>query len=180
MFNYSMTVYSASLILVGCSFKIILHYFLNEDEQERESTHVNNHSDEEEKMLLLQHEKQLIANLYSWSLALSFVALDAMNISHRGVAENCGLMFRPDGTFAWIRIGIGLVDYGLIAACACLSMFSTMELETLVLAGLVLVVAQTLLRTRGMRYFPVSKAAMARQKRWPNQTETRIAEQESS
>jgi hypothetical protein len=48
------------------------------------------------------------------------------------------------------------------------------------LAGLVLVVAQTLLRTRGMRYFPVSKAAMARQKRWPNQTETRIVEQESS
>lgn len=162
IFMYSMAVYSASLILVGCSFKIILHYFLHEDEL----------ADDLAGLKHLEEEKQRIANLYSWSLAMSFFSLDFMNFSHRGFTANFSRLLNSDGSPAWVPIFVMIVDNALIVMCACLSQLP-IELSQIVLFGLVLAVVQTLLRTRGLRYFPVSKAAMAR---WPNCTQTQIAE----
>mmetsp|Transcript_9509 Transcript_9509/g.19765 ORF Transcript_9509/g.19765 Transcript_9509/m.19765 type:complete len:217 (-) Transcript_9509:242-892(-) len=151
LFGIAQLFYSASLILIGCSFKMILHLYLDEAEEE-------GHTDE----ILVEQEQQSIANLFSWSMALSFISLDFTVVSHRGFVANFGRM-RRNGKFEFMPILICCVDFTLIALMGSLSTWFGHHLENLVLVGMLLVAAQTLLRTRGLRYFPVSKSAFEEQ-----------------
>jgi hypothetical protein len=147
IFAYSMTIYSACLIMVGCSYKMILHHFLDEEKGE------DNTSD----------EAQRIANLFSWSMAMSFASLDFLIMSHRGIITNFSRLCKG----GIVPCLISAIDYTLILALALLSRFTT-NLESLALWGLVLVILQLLLRTKGLRYFPVSKNSIEDPRPWPN------------
>jgi hypothetical protein len=157
IFAYSMTIYSACLIMVGCSYKMILHHFLDEEKGEEESS---------------LDEAQRIANLFSWSMAMSFASLDFVIMSHRGVFTNIARLCKGD----IMPCLITAIDYLLILALALLSRFTT-NLESLALWGLVLVILQLLLRTKGLRYFPVSKNAMEDPRPWPNTSVPQTASQ---
>lgn len=148
-FYYSAQLYSAALILIGTSYKVILHEYLDEYEREEEGLEVMDSEEQDRK----------ICHMFSWSLAASFFFLDCMVISHRGLSDNFARFVRLDGTLAFMPILITIVDYGMIIVTASLSQWIS-DLETLVVVGMAIVVLQTLLRTRGLRYFPVSKAAM--------------------
>lgn len=162
-FYYSMTIYSACLILVGCSYKMILHQFLEEDESEEEGAE-------------MQHDNShLIADLFSYSMALSFFALDMMIIAHRGWAANFS-RFLVGGRTGLISILIVIADYMLLFITFSLSSVIT-DLELLSVAGLSITFLQVILRTRGLKYFPVSKKAMEDHQvpRWPNTTQPGVS-----
>ena len=151
-YSYSHIAYSMSLILIGCSFKMILHYYLEEDE-EKESGHALYENVKEE---------QSIANLFSWSMGLSFVTLDMMIISHRGWKQNFARFIDPNGRLAFMPCLITVLNYALIACLFTLSQWVN-DLADMVALGMLVVSLQVLLRTRGLRYFPVSKQAMNNQ-----------------
>lgn len=162
MFSYSATLYSASLIMVGCSYKMILHHFLEEEEEGGEKN---------------EQEVRDIANLFSYSSALSFLSLDLMLMSHRGFLTNLARL-RPNGRCALMPSLVSAVDWGLTVALASLSSFVS-SLELLTMCGLLIVLFQVILRTRGMRYFPVSKKALQDDRPWPNRTQPQIAPRET-
>ena len=180
-FFYNHTFYSAALILVGCSFKMILS---------------------PEKMLQQQEEDdydyditERIALVYAVSQAVSFMALDNMTTSHRGFRENFRRFratFAGEGdttSCAFVPTIVLLVNWALIVLTLCLSFVE--DLALLSILGCLLVFCQTMLRTVGLKYFPVTIAQMERAKhphrsshlfdaqvdnesehqRWPNVTE---------
>lgn len=159
-FFYGMLAYSASLILIGCSFKMILHHYLD-DNEEVEEEHEPHHSMEE--------STQRIANLFSWSMASSFFFLDLMVVAHRGWVANLSRLCNG-GRISWTHTLIFILAWLLVIGTACLSMWIT-NLEVLSAVGCGIVCCQVLLRTLGMRFFPVSKDAMEKAHRWPNITE---------
>lgn len=159
-FGYSAAVYSGSLIMVGCSYKMILHYFLEQEEGEEKT----------------EAEARYIGTLFSLSTAMSFLSLDLMLMSHRGVIANLARPCQGGKCHVGPAV-VMLMDYGLTMLLACLSNVIGPNLELLAICGLLLVILQLLLRTRGMRYFPVSKKAMSQcpgsgvdSRPWPNTT----------
>lgn len=146
-FYYSLIFYSASLILVGCSYKMILHSYLDEEEEK-----------EGEELGFVLEER--IAQVFSWSLAVSFFTLDMMIISHRGWPENLKRLCRG-GTVSVVPVVLVVINYGTYALSATLYCWLT-DLEVLSFVGFVIVAFQVLLRTLALRYFPVSKRAMGR------------------
>ena len=169
-FFYSLLAYSACLIIIGCSFKLILHVYLDEYENEEEGAE----TDEEEQEEMVTR----ISNMFSWSLASSFLLLDLMVISHRGWI----LFFKrlaPGGQIAWKPCICCIADMCMIIMTAYFPRYIS-DLEILSVAGCGVVLAQVLLRTLGMKFFPVSKAAMDFACRWPNVTEPRIAAHDST
>lgn len=167
---YSGVAYSASLVLVGCSYKMILTSYGEAEEEDME----------EAEHLLAYNRTEQIAKVYSRSMAASFLMLDFLIISHRGWSANLS-RFCPHGRIAWTPILLTVLDLGLTAMTLNLSSLVD-SLEMLSVVGLAMVLAQVLLRTVGLKYFPVSKAAMEQAmklgmpvegpgQRWPNVTE---------
>lgn len=164
LFYYAHIFYSASLILMGCSYKMILLSY-HEEEGPPAST---------------------IAQVYCWSMTVSFVSLDVLIMSHRGCASNFGRLC-PKRKCAWIPAVCSLL---LIASWVITLTMSwwVPSLEILSVCGLLVVMAQVMIRTIGLRYFPVSKEAMERaiqgdyedsemdHRRWPNVTQAQVQE----
>ena len=126
---------------------------------------------------------QRIAFVYSLSQFTSFLSLDFMLLTHRGLEQNFRRFFPSHG-------GRCVVAPWVILACNLALLCGTLfglnrihNLEWLSIAGCVLVFGQVLLRTMGMKYFPISVEAMERaiqegvtsieedKRRWPNVTE---------
>lgn len=143
-FFYSLVIYSASLILIGCSFKLILHQYLEE---------VEGASEDE-----LETTTPRIIKMFSWSLASCFFFMDMMVISHRGWKANLGRMWDSRG-IRWGPTLCTMAIIGFIVVTACLPFFIS-DLEMLTFVGCLILFGQVLMRTLGMRYFPVSRQAM--------------------
>ena len=162
-FFYSILLYSACLIILGCSFKLILHHYLDEEEKAEEG------EDAEEE---LQETARRITSMFSWSLAASFFFLDLMVIAHRGWTLNLSRL-TDKGRIRWGPMLCTIGTTSMILLTALLPKFVT-NLELLSVVGCAIILAQVLVRTLGYRYFPVSKNAMDVACRWPNVTEPRI------
>ena len=160
-FFYSLLFYSASLILMGCSFKLILHHYLDEEEKSGQE------GAEEE----LQEAQRHITNMFSWSLTASFLLLDLMLVSHRGWVANLSRL-NQQGRIHWGGTICTLGLLVLLVLTASLPAYIS-NLELLSVAGCLLVLSEVLLRTLGLRYFPVSKNAAQVTAPWPNTTEPR-------
>jgi len=165
-FYYSMTLYSASLIMIGCSFKLMLHHYLDE-----EAVDAGEPMAEGEPEYPLDEAAHRIANMFSWSLAASFHCLDQSIFAHRGWALNLTRLY-GDGHVNWGPMSMFILDFVLLGITATFSMWIT-NLELLSIAGCAMIMFQVLMRTRGMRFFPVSKKAMDTACRWPNTSEPR-------
>eukprot|EP00977_Amphora_coffeiformis_P028404 scaffold34970_cov244-Amphora_coffeaeformis.AAC.1 len=85
-FFYGLIIYSACLILMGCSFKLILHQYLEENEL-HQAGELDNDAQEE-----LADAARRITNMFSWSLTSAFFFMDLMLVSHRGWKSNLGRM----------------------------------------------------------------------------------------
>lgn len=175
--------YSASLILVGCCYKMML------SEQE-----MMNQAEEEE----VEYDvKERIALVYAASQTISFLALDNMTISHRGFGVNFSRFRITDsnGNKQWATIPWIVFFIELLLLAATVGLSQVHDLQLLSVYGCLLVFGQVMLRTFGLRYFPVTIAQMERalhpqdytcisssgkvtfddvdgdQRRWPNVTE---------
>mmetsp|Transcript_944 Transcript_944/g.1542 ORF Transcript_944/g.1542 Transcript_944/m.1542 type:complete len:481 (+) Transcript_944:63-1505(+) len=168
MFYYSIICYSATLIMIGCSFKLILHHYLDE-----EAVAAGNPMAEGEPDYPLKESARRIANMFSWSMAASFFFLDQMILTHRGwVAYVSRLHNSSDGRVNWPAVSISILALVLLGVTATFSLWIT-NLELLSIAGCAMVMCQVMIRTRGLRFFPVSKHTMEHAQRWPNVSEPR-------
>jgi len=157
-FYLSMIGYSASLIVIGCSFKLILHCYIDEEEQ------VEGKDGQDEIPFSIEELSTRIANMFSWSLAASFFWLDMLIVSHRGWAANFSRVYMG-GRINWAPTRLILCDFTLLGITATFSKWIT-NLELLSVAGCLMVLCQVAMRTRGLRYFPVSKKAMENACNW--------------
>lgn len=180
MFFYFHTIYSASLILVGCSFKMMLSP--EEMIEELEERYGGSGDKEEHDDGLPYNLNRRIAFVYAVSQTISFLASDAMLWTHRGFNANIRRFFRPNGRIVmapWLILGIEAVLLTLT-----MSLSQIEDLTLLSISGCLLVLSQVVLRTFSMRHFPISVEAMERalandytsirdedHRRWPNVTE---------
>lgn len=180
LYIYSHLFYSASLILLGCSYKMILTSFFHRTGEEGTDEQEEDGVDGDE---LSPHR---VTTLFCWSMTVSFVSLDFMTSSHRGLAVNLSRL-RPNGRCAWIPSVCTLALMATWIFALCLISWG-LPLEVLSVVGMGLVMVQVAIRTIGLRYFPVTKEAMERaihgdfdghddqmeNRRWPNVTEPRV------
>lgn len=157
MYYYFHIFYSASLILVGCSYKLMLSSIHERQEIEEEVQEMN----EDDSFEI----NQRIALLYAASQAVSFLSLDCMLMSHRGFKINFSRIIvtnpvtgkrRP----ALIQAAVMSVSLLLIGLTLCLSFMR--DLTLLSVFGCLLVFCQVMLRTVGLKYFPITIAQMER------------------
>ena len=150
---------------MGCSYKMILLFFLGEMGETTEDT---------------------IARVFCWSIVVAFISLDFLIVAHRGWSDNCS-RFRPKGKIAWIPVVCTLLLTGSWIFTLCIpSLFP--GLHGLPMLGMCVVSLQVGVRTVGLRYFPVSKEAMEAaiqgdlmsdfddSRHWPNMTLPQIEE----
>ena len=149
IFYYSIVSYSASLIAIGCSFKTILHHYIDEEAAAASAASADGGDEDTARR---------IAFMFSWSMASSFFFLDAMILSHRGCQANCERLFR-NGSVQWQPTLIVLLDLALLIATATFFLWIP-SFEILCLAGCGVVLCQLIMRTRGLQYFPVNKSAL--------------------
>ena len=162
-----MACYSAALIIIGCSFKTILHHYLDE-----EAVSEGKSIPEDEPQYDLEESARRIAHKFSWSMAASFFFLNVMILSHRGFKANHDRLVTFDGRINWPHVLIIIIDWALLIVMATFSQWIT-NLEVLSVAGCWVVLCQVIMRTRGLPFFPVSKLAMKDCQRWPNASEAR-------
>lgn len=164
LFFYFMISYSASLIIIGCSFKSILHHYLDE-----EIVAHGGSIPEDEPQYPLEETAKRIADMFSWSMSASFFFLDMMILTHRGWKANRDCLFEY-GQIKWPATIIVLLDISLFVITATFSQWIT-DLELLSMCGCCVALSQVLMRTRGLRFFPISISDMENSKPWPNITE---------
>jgi hypothetical protein len=170
-FYYRLICYSATLIMIGCSFKLILHRYLD-----GEVIAEGKPMAEGEPDYPLEESVRRMADMFSWRMAASFLFLDQMIIAHRGWSANLARLC-VDGHINWPPLLILILDWVLLVVTATYSQ-CILYLELLSIAGCTMVMCQVMMRTRGLRFFPVSKYAMENAHRWANITEPRSSEAE--
>ena len=171
LFYFMLQIYSAALIVFGGSYKLMLLQYLDEQRVGNNPSAVIHGS-----FTLAQRQVRL-ANMFSWSLAFSFLALDFMIVSHRGFKANSARFRRLDGKLDMLRVVVAAVNIVLVIVSGTLSLW-TNRLEALSVFGLIIIVAQIMSRTMKMKLFPVSKAkANEVHQSWPNVTVPQISEE---
>ena len=151
LFAEMLTVYSGCLIIFGGAYKLTLDQYLLEETLPPGAM---------VGVYTLVQRRERIANLFCWSLTVSILALDTMIITHRGFKDNFARFRNPEtGGCHIVPTIILTVNLSLIVLTATLSMW-VRSLEWMSVFGLLIVVLNVLLRTFGLRHFPVSKKAM--------------------
>ena len=151
LFTEMLNVYSGCLIVFGGAYKLTLDQYVLEQTLPPGAM---------VGLYTLAQRRERIANLFCWSLTISVLALDFMIISHRGFKDNFARFRNPaTGGCNFTTTFISIVNLGLMVFTATLSRW-VHSLELMSVFGLLVVVLNVLLRTFGLRYWPVSKKAM--------------------
>jgi len=178
IFTIWLQVYSAALIVVGTSYKMLLLEYTSEyaNEQSNVVKKVGNSvvgdgddggggggGDEQSRVLYgatkyyftTQERRQRIANLYCFGLAFVFLSLDLMNVAHTGLKISTTRCHNPvDGKFrikALILVVMSRVV--ILAFVVTLSQYVT-DPEYVALIGFGTILMQVGVRFLGRRYFP--------------------------
>ena len=171
LFYLMLQFYSAALIVFGGSYKLILLQYLEEQRVGNNPNAIIHGS-----FTLAQRQVRL-ANMFSWSLAFSFLTLDFLIVAHRGIDANWAKFWRSDGQLDLLRVVVAAVNFALVIVSGALSLW-THRLEALSVFGLLIIVAQVMSRTMKMKLFPVSKStAHEVHHNWPNVTVPQISEE---
>lgn len=164
LFGQMLVIFSGSLIVFGGSYKLTLdQYILQKTYGPTDIVGI----------YTMAERSKRIANLSCWSLAVSLLTLDIMILSHRGFKDNFA-RFRTEGKIQWTPVFIASLNAISILATATMTLWID-KLEIMSVLVLMVLLFQVVLRTRGLRYFPVSKKAMERALNWPNISEPRSA-----
>mmetsp|Transcript_7369 Transcript_7369/g.10818 ORF Transcript_7369/g.10818 Transcript_7369/m.10818 type:complete len:433 (+) Transcript_7369:52-1350(+) len=162
-FFYSIIFYSASLILVGVCYKMMLTVYFEEEEA---GLHRVLHLP-----LPFDEYKQRISSMYGYALSSSLVFLDAMLLSHLGAREFFSRFYyrrrgRPNiKAFVFSAMTLSTTILSLFCGNICGT-----NLVATSLFGLTLVVFQVLVRTQAMKIFWFGEE---KECAWPNVTEAR-------
>lgn len=156
-FSLLMTVYSAALVLLGVSYKMLLYEFVYEPKGGGRFLF------KIPRWLAggggaLQYDtedrRQRIANFFGGSMAIVWFCSDALILVHRGIKANvgrCTCIHTKKVQFKGVFLVI--VRAGLIAAAATMSLYET-DPERLALFGLAGIILQLMLRITSSIMFP--------------------------
>ena len=190
-FSHLMQLYSASLIILGASYKMLLYEFTYEESSS--SSHrrmlfpILNASrwlaggGDDSTLLEADDRRQRAANFFCGSLAVTWLCLDLMILTHRGLSANTGrCRCKESGGLKWIGVLTTVCRVGLLVFMATLSTYLT-DPGKLVLVGLGGIIAQVLLRFATTLVFGPElgeeseehdevKGGVGDPKKWPNVT----------
>mmetsp|Transcript_8215 Transcript_8215/g.10734 ORF Transcript_8215/g.10734 Transcript_8215/m.10734 type:complete len:577 (+) Transcript_8215:116-1846(+) len=149
-FTCMMWVYSASLIILGTSYKMFLFEFVYADAAEERRTlfpigdRFLAGGESSALRFAVEDRQQRIAHFFSGSLALVFFCLDATIIAHRGISANVA---RLDKTWSanFTAAFLIFLRICLIGFAATISQYFT-DPAQLAIIGMVCVVCQLILR----------------------------------
>ncbi|GKY93844.1 hypothetical protein MPSEU_000351300 [Mayamaea pseudoterrestris] len=155
--NYTYQIYSASLIILGCTYKMFLYEVVEATQTSHGRFRVlgkvfDRWLAEEESSLPTEVRQQNIANLFSGSMACVWLCQDIMLLAHKGLHANyhrgveCSIAKRA------ISVSFVLVRVGLIVFFATLSQYET-DPARLAAIGCAGVVMQFLSRAVGTMVF---------------------------
>jgi len=195
LFSTVIQFYSASLILVGVSYKMLLTeytsaYADSSDGDSYGSEHrLLASSAGATESYTTEERRQRVANLFCFALAAVFLFLDVLTIAHSGfnaLTDRCHC--KDDGHI--LMKGIGLVVISrifIMAFLVTLSQYVT-DPELVVLIGFGTIVLQVAVRFLGRVYFPSKlipgiedlelKAEEIEGDHWPNTTQPRSIPEE--
>ena len=178
------TLYSASLILVGVSYKMFLYDFTYEARRLEEEEYIHN-----ERFLAgsgggglsTEERQQAAANVFSASMALVFICLDVMLLFHRGLKTSigrCQCVHSKTKNYKGIILTVARI--ALILFFATLSQYENNDPQQLAILGLAGVVAQLIIRQLGFIFFVEDeKEEAAAEKHDGEQTKCKIDMEES-
>eukprot|EP00934_Nitzschia_sp_Nitz4_P007984 Nitzschia sp. Nitz4//scaffold8_size234185//202587//204558//NITZ4_001296-RA/size234185-processed-gene-0.405-mRNA-1//-1//CDS//3329559923//7974//frame0 len=185
LFTCLMQVYSAALVVLGTSYKMLLYEHVYEASSDTGSHRVllNNKiggylsrllASSSEPMYDTDERQQRIAHFFSASMAVVWFCLDLMIINHKGIPDNlkrCQRAHLKKLSFLLIALRIGLVVF-----IATISQYAT-EPSLLAFVGLMGISAQVLLRIVGSLFFGQAfefEASDDEALHWPNVTTPQV------
>lgn len=158
IFTTIMQIYSASLVVLGTSFKMFQYEYVYKAKEtgnyrllENALTRLLAASDE--PMFDADERQQRIAHFFCISMAVVWLCSDIMIINHRGLKDNVGrCRFSHTGFLKFVSTFLILLRLGLVCFMGTLSLWVTQP-SVLVVTGLVGIVVQVLLRVIGSSFF---------------------------
>jgi hypothetical protein len=157
-FSNLMTVYSAALVVLGTSYKMILYEYVYEESGIRRRSLFPMASrwlasGGDTSGLDPEERRQRIAHFFCFSMALVFLCSDTMILVHRGIEDNLGrCRFTHTGSLKVISLILVLLRVGLIVFIATLSQYCT-EPVSIAFIGLLAIMSQVGLRFVGSSIF---------------------------
>lgn len=166
-FTTWLQIYSAALIIVGVSYKMLLTEYTSEYANKEEDVNdTNGGGDVETNSVLMyaaavpyystRERRQRIANLYCFGLATVFLSLDMMNVAHSGLKVTSTRCHDPENHGKFRIKALILVVFSRIVILAfvlTLSQYVT-DPEFIALIGFGTIVMQVIVRFLGRIYFP--------------------------
>lgn len=181
-FTVLMQVYSAALVVLGTSYKMLLYEYVFEEKSE--STYRTLFADLNRFLaggdapdFPLDERRQRIADFFCISMAIVWLCLDLMILTHLGVEDNIGrCKCQRTGSFRYISAVLVLARIAMIGFIATLSRYVTQP-ETLAFVGLLGILVQVSLRVAGTtifgRQFEDDVDEFGNRNQWPNLTRPR-------
>lgn len=196
VFSTLMQIYSFALVSVGVSFKMLLYEYIYQESggyklrrliQLLRDSAMRHLAGGGGPKYSTDERQQRVANIFCGSLAIAWVCLDLMILTHQGLRNNvrrceCQITKRVSKVgvfFAFIRVG-------LVAFIASLSQY-VQQPELIAIIGMVTIIAQVFTRVFGDMIYPKAKVASAgdhgdeddgserdsEEDHWPNVTHAR-------
>ena len=194
VFNTLMQIYSFALVAVGVSFKMLLYEYIYQESggyklrrllqlfRDSAMRHLGGGGGPKYST---DERQQRVANFFSGSLAIAWICLDLMILTHQGLRNNvqrceCQItkkISKIGVLFAFIRVV-------LIALIASLSQY-VQKPELIAIIGMVTIIAQVFTRVLGDMIYPKPKVGAdnghgdeaddrsSEEDRWPNVTSPR-------
>ena len=189
-----MQTYSFALVAVGVSYKMLLYEYTYEEKGYRLRRLLQHLTDAALRHLAgggggtkytAEERQQRVANFFCGSMAIAWICLDWMCLTHQGIRRNverCEVKCRLTSAKRVSKLGVmfAAIRVGLIAFIASLSQY-VQNPELLSIIGMIVIIAQVLTRLLGDLVYPKAKVCTEGQdhedneidsedEHWPNIT----------
>ena len=173
--------YSAALIIVGVSFKMLLTEYKYQNEANSNSDYQSSAenyrflaaSGDTDSKYSMEERRRRIAIFFCLGIGISFLTLDLMTIAHKGLNEIHDRYFNTENVRSRVMGFILIALRAAVVFFICTCFFYISEPEQVALSGLISILLQVILRLVGFVYFPPKKSKHVSELSssiWPNVT----------
>ncbi len=172
LFVIFIQIYSAALVIVGVSFKMLLTEYKYDNEsdseamvKEYESSSSSNYgrflagSGDEKSMYSDEERRQRIATFFCVGLGISFLSLDLLTLAHLGIKAIHDRFYNVKGVFARAVVLSLNISRFLITAFIFTVFLHTTEPELVALYGLISIILQVFVSLVGYIFFPPEESS---------------------
>ena len=190
-FTMLMQIYSAALVVLGTSYKMLLYEYVYMEQEAGASRKLWSNTisrllaGSAEPMFEMDERQQRVSHFFCISMALVWLCSDLMIINHRGLSDNLGKcrLSNSGGFLKVVGLTLAFLRLALIVFMATLSQW-VVEPSVLAFVGLVGILCQILLRVVGTSYFGPEYNSHDEDEAstddvWPNVTKPQVEEEAS-